>query len=81
MNQKLKVRVDNLPNKIIDDIEEIIRDPYETDMDWQYEDQPFQSEVENVDDSQSRNTVTWVRKHKSLKNGTQLEYMLTGISV
>ena len=38
--------------------EEIIRDPLETDMDWQYEDQPFQSEVKNVDDSQSRNTVT-----------------------
>ena len=42
----------------MDDIEEIIRDPDDTDMDWLYEDQPFQSEEENVEDShESRNTV------------------------
>lgn len=41
----------------IDDIQEIVGDPDNTDMDWQYADEPFQSEVENVEDSQSRNTV------------------------
>ena len=42
----------------LDDVEEIIRDPGEhTDMDWHYADYLFQSEVEDVKDSQSRNTV------------------------
>ena len=41
----------------IEDIQDIIGDLDGTDMDWQYEDEPFQSEEENVEDSQSRNTV------------------------
>ena len=41
----------------MDDIEEIVGDQDDRDMDWLYEDQPFQFETENVDDSQSRNTV------------------------
>ena len=41
-----------------DDVEEVIRDPGEhTDMDWQHADHPFESEVEDVENFQSRNTV------------------------
>ena len=41
----------------IDDVLEIVNDPDNKDMDWQCEYEHFQSEEENVDDSQSRNTV------------------------
>ena len=44
----------------IEDIQEIVGDLDDTDMDWQYADEPFQLEEENVEDSQSRNVVKYV---------------------